>query len=43
MAKEHTFHIVWVSANHGAGVAFTEKADEIVIYQGSALKVRAKK
>jgi len=43
MAKEHTFRIVWVSAGHGAGTASTEQADEIVTYQGSALKVRAKK
>jgi alpha-D-xyloside xylohydrolase len=43
MLKERTFNIVWVSANHGAGIPVTEKPDAIVHYSGKALKVFAGK
>ena len=39
MSTEHTFHVVWVSANHGTGIQLTEKADLIVQYRGEALTV----
>jgi len=41
MLKERTFNIVWVSANHGAGIPITEKPDVIVHYKGSAMKIQA--
>jgi alpha-D-xyloside xylohydrolase len=39
MLKEHTFNIVWVSENHGAGIPVTEKPDAVVHYTGKAVKV----
>ena len=39
MAKEITFYIVWVSANHGAGEAVQTAPDRTVVYRGSALSV----
>lgn len=43
MLKERTFHIVWVSANHGAGVPLTEKPDAVVRYTGKEASVVAPK
>jgi alpha-D-xyloside xylohydrolase len=39
MAKEVTFHIVWVSPNHGAGEAVQAVPDRSVVYQGSSVSV----
>jgi alpha-D-xyloside xylohydrolase len=39
MVKERTFNIVWVSANHGAGIPVTDKPDAVVHYTGKAVKV----
>ncbi len=39
MLKERTFHIVWVSDNHGVGVPVTEKPDAVVHYTGKAVTV----
>jgi alpha-D-xyloside xylohydrolase len=39
MLKERTFHIVWVSADHGVGIASTEKPDAVVHYNGHAVKI----
>ena len=39
MLKERTFNVVWVSANHGAGIPVTEKPDAAVHYSGKAVKV----
>jgi alpha-D-xyloside xylohydrolase len=39
MLKERTFNIIRVSANHGAGVSTTEKADAVVHYHGQAVTV----
>jgi len=39
MLKERTFNIVWVSENHGAGIAITEKPDTVVRYKGGAVRV----
>jgi alpha-D-xyloside xylohydrolase len=41
MLKERTFNVVWVSANHGAGIPVTEKPDEVVHYTGKAVKISA--
>jgi alpha-D-xyloside xylohydrolase len=38
MLKERTFNIVWISKDHGAGIAVTEKPDAVVHYQGDAVK-----
>ncbi len=43
MMKERTFNIVWVSANHGAGIPVTDKPDAVVHYNGKAIKVSSKK
>jgi alpha-D-xyloside xylohydrolase len=43
MLKERTFNIVWVSANHGAGIPLTEKPDTIVHYSGKAVEVKFNK
>ena len=43
MLKKRTFEIVWVSANHGAGVAATENPDATVHYDGRAMKVTGPK
>ena len=40
MLKERTFHIVWVSPGHGAGVASVENPDVVTHYTGSAVKVK---
>ncbi|HTR43635.1 MAG TPA: glycoside hydrolase family 31 protein [Pseudomonadales bacterium] len=42
MIKDRTFHIVWVSPKHGAGISNEEKPDIIVRYTGSAVTVSAK-
>jgi alpha-D-xyloside xylohydrolase len=39
MLKERTFNIVWVSANHGAGVPLAAKVDAVVHYRGKAVKI----
>ena len=39
MLKERTFNVVWVSANHGAGVSIVEKADMVVHYEGKPIRV----
>jgi alpha-D-xyloside xylohydrolase len=41
--KERTFHVVWVSENHGAGVATTENPDAVVHYRGKPVSVSAPK
>jgi alpha-D-xyloside xylohydrolase len=41
MLKERTFNVVWVSANHGAGIAPAAKADSVVHYRGDAVKISA--
>ena len=40
MLKERTFHIVWVSENHGAGIPSTEKPDAVVHYNGKSVAVK---
>jgi alpha-D-xyloside xylohydrolase len=40
MLKERTFNIVWVSANHGAGIPVTEKPDVVVHFNGKAVTVK---
>jgi alpha-D-xyloside xylohydrolase len=39
MLKERTFRIVWVSANHGIGIASTGQPDVVVQYKGDAAKI----
>ncbi len=34
MLEKRTFQIVWVSANHGAGIAQTDKPDVVIEYKG---------
>ncbi len=41
MLMNRTFNIVWVGQDHGAGVAVTAAADEIVTYDGSQVVVSA--
>jgi len=41
MVKARTFNVIWVSANHGAGIPVTEKPDAVVHYTGKAVKVSA--
>jgi alpha-D-xyloside xylohydrolase len=43
MLKERTFHIVWVSTGHGAGIAATEKPDAVVHYTGRSVKIACPK
>jgi alpha-D-xyloside xylohydrolase len=43
MLKERTFNVVWVSENHGAGVAVTEKPDVVVHYIGKQVNVSVPK
>jgi hypothetical protein len=43
MMKERTFHVIWVSANHGAGVPLTDKPDAVVRYTGKEASVVAPK
>jgi hypothetical protein len=38
MLRARTFHIVWVSANHGVGIASTAQPDVVVQYKGDAVK-----
>ena len=42
MLKKRTFNIVWVSANHGAGVPITGNPDATVQYTGKAMSVKFK-
>jgi alpha-D-xyloside xylohydrolase len=37
--RERTFRVVWVSTDHGGGIAPVEKADSEVRYTGAALRV----
>ena len=37
MLKERTFNVVWVSKNHGAGMAAEEKSDVVIHYAGEAV------
>jgi len=39
MLKERTFRVVFVSSNHGAGMAAEEKADAVVRYTGKPRSV----
>jgi alpha-D-xyloside xylohydrolase len=39
MLKERIFNIVWVSLNHGAGIAPSAKLDTVVHYSGKAVRV----
>jgi alpha-D-xyloside xylohydrolase len=39
MLKEHTFNIVEVSRDHGAGVELTTKYDSVVHYNGKAVRI----
>ena len=41
MLKEHTFNIVWVSPNHGAGVDLTPRYDSVVRYSGKVVRIVA--
>ena len=43
MLKSRTFNLVWVSANHGAGVAATKNPDATVHYDGRAMRVTGPK
>lgn len=40
MLKERTFHIVWISEDHGAGVSPTDRPDVTVKYDGALKTVR---
>jgi alpha-D-xyloside xylohydrolase len=42
MLQDRTFNIVWVSANHGAGVDLTSKYDSVVHYKGKAVRIVAR-
>ncbi len=39
MLEKRTFKIVWVSANHGTGIAETDKPDVVVNYKGEPLNI----
>ncbi len=39
MLKERTFNVVWVSDDHGAGIASADRADAIVHYDGEPVEV----
>jgi alpha-D-xyloside xylohydrolase len=43
MLKQRTFSVVWVSANHGAGIPITEKPDAVVHYDGQPVKIHESK
>jgi alpha-D-xyloside xylohydrolase len=43
MMMDRTFHIVWVSPGHGAGIPNEEKPDTIVKYTGKAVTIGAAK
>ena len=38
--KERTFHIVWVSPEHGVGITRTEEPDAVVRYSGKAVNIK---
>jgi alpha-D-xyloside xylohydrolase len=42
MLTSRTFNVVWVGANHGAGVAVTSAPDQVVKYSGAQVVVSAK-
>ncbi len=42
MLKDRTFNIIWVTKDHGAGVAITEKPDAVIHYDGKAVTIKAK-
>jgi hypothetical protein len=39
MLEKRPFHIVFVGANHGAGIELTAAADKTVEYTGQQLRV----
>lgn len=41
MLNARTFHIVWVSPNHGTGIGQTANPDAVVIYNGNLVQVQA--
>ena len=41
MLKKRTFHMVWVSTDHGVGMNPVEKPDAVVTYSGRAVTVSA--
>ena len=41
LSEKQTFHIVWVSAGHGAGEAPVTSPDQTVSYQGYEISVSA--
>ncbi len=41
LLKQRTFNIIWVSKDHGAGVAIAGKPDAVVNYDGKPVTVRA--
>jgi alpha-D-xyloside xylohydrolase len=41
MLTEHTFNIVWVSKDHGAGVDLATKYDSVVHYNGKPVRIMA--
>jgi hypothetical protein len=41
MPQSHTFHITFVTAQHGAGIDPAQQADKVVTYTGPELKVVA--
>ena len=42
MLASRTFNVVWVGANHGAGLAVTATPDQVVKYTGAQVVVSAK-
>lgn len=42
MLTARTFNVVWVGADHGAGIGVTATADQVVKYDGTATSVSAK-
>lgn len=43
MLKERTFHVVFVSPGHGAGMAVESHADAVIHYTGKAVTLSSKK
>jgi hypothetical protein len=41
MPTTRTFNVVFVAANHGAGLAVTATPDRVVTYTGTAMVVKA--
>jgi hypothetical protein len=41
MLKNRTFHIVFVTPNHGTGIPQTDKPDATVTYTGASLTIHA--